>query len=85
MNVFRVWARSLGNASRVRVEGNENTRWLLARLSRSFIFKSSEPVCEEMDTAFCTFRVPYSSQVSRSILEKLLAAIPEVDLMLEPT
>jgi hypothetical protein len=31
-----------------------------------------------------TFRVPYSSQISRSSFEQLLAAIPEVKLMLEP-
>ncbi|MBI1904036.1 MAG: hypothetical protein HYS13_23290 [Planctomycetia bacterium] len=84
MNAFRVWERSLGNASRVRVEGEQNARWLLARLAQSFVFKGSDPVCEAAGANFCTFRVPYSSALSRSSLAKLLAGIPEVHLMREP-
>ena len=84
MNAFRVWIRSLGNASRVRVEGDENARWLLGRLSQSFVFKSSEPVRAARDPSCCTFRVPYGSQVSRDRVERLLATIPEVTLMTEP-
>ena len=84
MNAFHVWIRSLGNASRVRVEGNDNARWLLGRLSQSFVFKSSEPVRQESSTLFCTFQVPYTSQTSRSSFERLLATIPEVSLMTEP-
>ena len=83
MTAFHVWIRSLGNASRVRVEGNDNARWLLGRLSRSFVFKSSEPVRQETTTAFFTFQVPHSSQTSRSTLVRLLAKIPEVTLMAE--
>jgi len=82
MTAFRVWTQSLGGASRVRVDGNENARWLLSRLSQSFVFKSSEPIREDRDG--CTFDVPYSSQTSRSIFERLLAAIPEVTLLSEP-
>ena len=30
MKVFRVWTRSLGSSSRVRVEGSDNAQWLIA-------------------------------------------------------
>lgn len=84
MKNFRVWTRSLGSSSRVRVEGSANTQWLIARLSQSFIFKSSEPVWEDASDACCTFQVPYNSLVSRSGLERLLGGIPEVNMMVEP-
>jgi hypothetical protein len=84
MTTFRVWTRSLGSASRVRVEGGENATWLLGRLSQSFVFKSSESIRPEGDNLSCTFQVPYGSQTSRSTFEKLLAAIPEVTLMTDP-
>ncbi len=84
MSGFRVWVRALGDACRVRVDGVENARWLLGRLSKSFVFKSCEPIGEERDSSFCTFRVPYNSRLSRSTFEKLLNAIPELVLMPEP-
>jgi hypothetical protein len=68
----------------VRVEGSENTQWLLTRLSRSFVFKSSEPVFEDATGDCCTFQVPYNSLTSRSALERLLGTIPEVHMLLEP-
>jgi hypothetical protein len=81
---FRVWTRPLGDASQVCVEGSGNAHWLLGRLSRSFVFKSSAPVRDEIDSAFCTFQIPYGSQTSRSAIEKLLAVIPEVQLVAAP-
>ena len=84
MNAFHVWIHRAGNACRVRVDGMKNTEWLLNRLSQSFVFKTSEPVNEERNSSYCTFRVTYSSQMSRPRFERLLAAIPEVKLMLEP-
>jgi hypothetical protein len=84
MKSFRVWVRSLGGASRLRVEGSENTEWLIGRLSQSFVYKSSEPVSEDEEHACCTFQVPYCSLISRSGLERLLGTIPEVKVMLEP-
>lgn len=85
MTSFRVWTRSLGNSpSRVRVEGSENTKWLIARLSQSFAFKNSQPVREDTASACCTFEVPYGSLTSRSGHERLLGNIPEVNMMLEP-
>jgi hypothetical protein len=80
---FRVWMRSSENTSRVRVEGNDNARWLIRRLNQSFIFKSSEPLREQPDTLCFIFDVPDSSQVSRSFFKKLLSSIPEVTLLAE--
>lgn len=81
---FRIWIRSLGGGSRIRVEGNENNaRWLVDRLSRSFVFKNSEPIREDAATRCFTFVVPYTSQTPRNTLERLLATIPEVTLVAE--
>jgi hypothetical protein len=84
MNPFHVWLRPVGGACKVRVDGTRNAKWLLDRLSRSFIFKSCEPLSEEQGSSCCSFRVAYNSQVSRPAFERLLAAIPEVKLMLDP-
>ena len=84
MKAFQVWIRPLKSACRVRVDGIRNTQWLLNRLSDSFVFKNSEPLDDDMGTACSSFQVQYSSRMSSSRLTKLLAAIPEVNLMLEP-
>jgi hypothetical protein len=84
MSLFPVWIRPLSSACRMRVDGIHNTQWLLNRLSQSFVFKSSEPVREEEGSSCCSFHVLYSSQMSDSKFAKLLGAIPEVNLMLEP-
>ena len=84
MNSFRVWIRPLGVTCRVRVEGIRNAQWLLARLGHGFAFKTAEPISEEADSSSCSFRVAYSSGMSRRGLERLLAAIPEVIFMMEP-
>ena len=84
MNAFRVWIRSLGGNCRVRVDGLRNAQWLLNRLGRSFVFKTADPMNEEEGSSCCTFRLAYSSQMSRRGFERLLAAIPEVTLMTDP-
>ncbi len=84
MNIFRVWIRPLGDDCRVRVEGLKNARWLLNRLSQSFVFKGSESIQDDEASSCSTFRVPYSSQNPRSRFERLLAVIPEVQLILDP-
>jgi len=84
VNTFRVWIRPLGDDCRVRVDGMQNARWLLNRLSQSFVFKSSESIHDDEASSCSTFRVPYSSKSPRSRFDKLLAAIPEVKLMLDP-
>jgi hypothetical protein len=74
----------LGSMCRVRVDGAGNAQWLLTRLSRSFVFKSAAPLHHDVGTACSSFQVPYTSQVSRSVFERLLEAISEVNLMQEP-
>lgn len=80
---FKVAVRPLDTFCRVRVEGVENGRWLLDHLSRLFIFKSSDPINEDAGAGSSTFRVSYSSQVSLSLLQKILGTIPQVILITE--
>jgi hypothetical protein len=84
MNSFCVWIRPLGGTCRIRVDGLRNAKWLLNRLGHAFVFKTAEAIDEEDRGAHCSFRVAYNSQTSRRGLEKLLAAIPEVQLMTDP-
>lgn len=84
MKAFRVWIRPLGSDCRVRVDGMQNANWLLDRLARSFVFKTCEPVSNERGPDWCTFRILYGPQMSRPMFERLLAKIPEVNLMTEP-
>ena len=84
MSAFRVWIRPLGGDCRVRVDGLKNATWLLDRLGRSFVFKTCEPIRQNDDSACCSFRVSYGSQMSRSMFDRLLAAMPEVSVMTEP-
>lgn len=80
MKQVQVRTRPMGGVCRVRVDGLEQARWLLDWLSRSFVFKTCEPILEDANPLSCTFRVAYSSQVSPARLDSLLAAIPEVCL-----
>jgi hypothetical protein len=84
MDKFSVWMRPLGTSCRVRVDGKKNTDWLLDRLSHAFAFKSCEPVTEDHCSSSCSFRVMYTSQMSRLAFDRLMASIPEVALMPEP-
>jgi hypothetical protein len=84
MKTFRVWIRPLCGVCRVRVDGITNAMWLLTRLSRSFVFKSGEPMEDDKNASSSTFYVPCSSQVSHFKFEKLLAGSPQVQLMPEP-
>ena len=78
VNRFRVGLRDLGFHCRVRVDGLANTQWLLQRLSQSFVFKTSQPVCEESGSSCCTFHVAYAFQMSSQSLGRILAGMPEV-------
>jgi len=84
MNAFRVWIRPLGSNCQVRVDGINNAKWLLNRLGHSFVFKTADPMNEEEGSSCCTFRLAYSSHVSRRGFKRLLVAIPEVQLMTGP-
>lgn len=83
MDAFHVLLRPIQGDCRVRVDGIANARWLLGRLSHSFIFKNSEPIRGETDSNYCTFGVSSTSQVSQAALVRILAKIPEVMLKLE--
>lgn len=84
VNLTRVWVRSLGNACRVRVEGSDNARWLVDRLSQTPALAGLEFVDVEPCGTTCTIRVPNSAERTLATLEKELADIPGVELMLEP-
>jgi len=84
MKAFQVWIRPMVSACRVRVHGMRNARWLLNRLSDSFVFKTSDPLDDDPATACSSFQVQYNSQMSGPKFAKLLAAIPEVSVALEP-
>jgi len=84
MKAFRVWISRMDDASRLRVDGLDNAKWLLCRLSEFFVFKTSEPLNDVPNSLDCTFRVAHNSQMSGPRFEKLLAGIAEVKMMLEP-
>jgi hypothetical protein len=84
MNTFHVWLRPLGESCRVRVEGVENARWLIARLSQSRDLKISATFGAIEDTSDCSFEVPCNAALPRTRFERFLAAIPEVILMTQP-
>lgn len=81
MTPFNVWIRPLHSTCRVRVDGMQNAKWLLNRLSNSFVFKTSEPQDNDMGTGRSSFHVQYSFQMSSSTFAKLLKSIPEVNLI----
>lgn len=84
MDVFRVWVQPLDYEYRVSVDGFANARWLLDRLSRAFVFKSARPMDEDVRTSLCTFQVPYNSKLSIGVFCRLLSAMPEVSLVMQP-
>jgi hypothetical protein len=84
MNAFRVWVRRSENTSCLRVEDCDHAQWLLRRLSQSFVFKTSEPITDGPNSLGCTFSVAHTSQMSSTSFARLLAGIPEVQVLLEP-
>jgi hypothetical protein len=84
MEVFRVWVQAMDYEYRVAVDGAKNARWLLERLSRAFVFKSAMPMGENSRSTLCTFQVPYNAKLPFAVFRKLLSAIPEVSLVMQP-
>jgi hypothetical protein len=80
---FVVLIRHEGYACRLWVASIENARRVLDSLSRSFVFRTSEPFKKVDRTTCFTFRVSHGSQLSPRKLESLLAAIPSVSLRIE--
>jgi hypothetical protein len=83
MDAFRVLICRLDGETCLRVEGLDNTNWLLHRLSDLFVFKTCEPL-RELSNAAYAFRVAHTSLLSGQQFEKLLAGISEVKLIVEP-
>jgi hypothetical protein len=83
MNRFRVWLRPLAGSCMVRVDGFKNARWLLNRLSQSFVFKTSQAIYDDEAASCSTFYVQYNSQTPFSGFEKAMGTIREVNLMSE--
>ena len=81
MNAFRVWVRPLGYEYQVCVDGEANAHWLLDRLAGSFVFRSGRPIFTEDASTLCTFQVPCTSVLPFARFQKLLASIPEVNLL----
>jgi hypothetical protein len=83
--MFQVWISRTDGATRVRVDGLDNTNWLLSQLSRSFVFKTCEPLRDLLNSSVYTFSVADNSQMSGSQLQKLLGGFSEVRVSLDPT
>lgn len=84
MDTFEVWVRPLGECCRVRVNGRSNARWLLQWLDDSLAIRNAQPCLETPESDICSFEVPCNEPKSRNRLERALAAIPEVKLMMRP-
>jgi hypothetical protein len=84
MRALQVWIRPDGDFCHVRVDGRDNAQWLLTCLSQAFVFKTFDPMTEEIGSSFCRFLVPYNPPLSRSSFIKMLTAMPNVRLMSEP-
>ena len=77
--MFQVWISRTDGATRVRVDGLDNTHWLLSQLSRSFVFKTCEPLRDLLNSSVYTFSVAdNSADVVASQLQKLLGGISEL-------
>ena len=80
LQTFRVWVQPMDAEYRVSVEGVANANWLIKELSRSFVFKSAAPMSNDMQSAVCSFQVPYNAVLPFAEMRRILAAIPVVRL-----
>lgn len=81
MKTFRVWVTLSDYEYLVCVDGMNNAYWLLAELAGYFVFHSALPICIKEDSSLCSFQVPRNSMLPYSKFQKLLNAIPEVNLL----
>jgi hypothetical protein len=84
MKAFTVWVTRTDGASSLRVDGLEDTQWLLRRLNEYFVFKTCEPLRDRAGSSEFTFLVAHNSQMSEAQFERLLAGISGVRVVLEP-
>ena len=80
MEAFRVWVQPMDYEYRVSVDGAENAGWLINELSRSFIFKSALPMAKDYQNSVCSFQVPYNSLLPFAVFQRILSAMPRVQL-----
>lgn len=81
---IRVWVRSLGQSCRIRVQSEEEARWLLEQLDRKKALDGLSDVKIYTTDSGCLFEIPTATQRTLATLETALEEIPEVDLMLSP-
>ena len=84
MASFRVWIRPLGSSTKLVVEGSENAHWLLARLGQALGVDTDGSIHGTKNVLRFTFNLAYTADATRDVVDRLLANIPEVKLMLEP-
>ena len=82
MNRIKVWLRPVGDATKVQVEGQDNSDWLRQRFQERG-FTCSSPRHTPGTDRF-VFRAEYTVLADRSAVGELLRTFPEVDLMHAP-
>ena len=82
MNRFHVWLRPVGNATKVRVDGQTNADWLREQLLYAGAGCGiGQPIA---GTAFATFLAYHTPHVDALKLRDIISKLPEVELMLDP-
>ena len=81
MDTFRVWVRPSDYEFVVCVDGMENAHCLIDQLGHSFVFRSAQPIYQELSSTLCSFQVPCNAQLPFFKFKKLLAAMPQVTLL----
>ena len=82
MSRFKVWLRPVGQATRVQVEGRQNSDWLRARLLRRGF--TCSPCESSPGTDRFAFRAGYAAEAEQPAVHELLAGLSDVALMHSP-
>jgi len=83
MNQFRVRIYSLADTCRIEVDGVDNARWLIGRLSQFYLFRRDVPLVVNRPAEPSSFEVAMTSALTCLRLEKMLGRIQEVQLLKE--
>ena len=78
---FKVWLRPTGSTCKIRVEGSEQAEWLRNKLGEQGI-ECAKPR-QASGTDFCNLHATYKSEMSHEQFQKLIATMPEVELMFD--
>lgn len=84
MRPFRVWLRPLGEACRIRVEGRDNAVWLRERVMTSLNVECQESTGGQDSHDVGTLVVRCELPGTQIELDRLLARIPELEVMCQP-